>query len=155
MYSLQVSCNQNIDCDDGDSCTEDICESGKCQNPISMSNCCGNGMCEVNEDGCDDCGPFTLIASDCLVDCHTPHGIMFDLSSSNDITLHGLRFKVYASESDVYSDVTVYTAPGSYADHYNNPSSWTQVHQELISTECEFAKDENPFRSALRLTELT
>ena len=59
MYSLQVPCNQNSDCDDGNSCTNDICESEKCRHPI-LSNCCGNEICEVNEDGCvADCGPWS------------------------------------------------------------------------------------------------
>ena len=60
-YSLQTPCLQDSDCSDEDSCTVDRCDlsSGTCHNSM-LSNCCGNDVCEVNEEECSaDCGPWS------------------------------------------------------------------------------------------------
>ena len=135
------SCTQDHDCFDGVTCTVDTCNltSGTCENVVSSNCTCENFVCEVGEHSCQDCGPFTLKAPDCQHGCYAPQGIMFDVSSKNDITLNGLWLRLY-SNTVVSSYVTVYTAPGNYSTHYNNPGSWTQVHREFVSTECEFAR---------------
>jgi len=50
------SCKQHAtECDDNDQCTEDIIEDGKCVNR-EIVPCCGNNICEENEDCSLDCG---------------------------------------------------------------------------------------------------
>ena len=53
-------CSDDVDCNDGLQCSDDSCNllTGECQH-VLKDNCCGNGICEVNESHCyQDCGPF-------------------------------------------------------------------------------------------------
>jgi hypothetical protein len=46
-----ISCG---DCDDNNPCTEDKCANGQCVH-TAIAPCCGNGICENNEESCADC----------------------------------------------------------------------------------------------------
>lgn len=138
-YDIQTICIQGQDsnCDDNNACTVDTCNDGTCVNTIT-DNCCGNFVCEEGEEQkcAADCGPFELETPPCATDkCWIPQGLMFDVSATKGIILNGLSFRVYCQGffCTVNSVVTIYTASGSYNDHYNDRSSWTEVTSQSIS----------------------
>jgi hypothetical protein len=143
-YNIQTECGQDDDCSDGNDCTIDTCNNGTCiYSP--QDDCCGNGICEDGEQLCEaDCGPFELIAPPCNTQsCWIPPGLMFDISAINSIFLNGLSFRVFCQPfpgCTVNDMVTVYTASGSYNDHYNDSSIWTEVTRQSISAEREYEK---------------
>ncbi len=55
---IQPACAVDADCNDGNSCTDDICLAGSCTND-PIPNCCGDGTCDLGED-CNSC------AADCV-----------------------------------------------------------------------------------------
>jgi len=126
-------CNLDIDCSDGNSCTDDTCIAGKCIN-VPKDKCCGNFICEPGEAGsCSDCGPFTLSAPLCQGSCWVPEGIMFDISTINDIVLHGISFRVHSRNGNVASTFNVYTAPRSYSDIYDDRDTWTEIYSGQVN----------------------
>jgi len=71
--SLLTPCVNNIDCDDGDSCTVDVCTAGACSNtPISCSSgqVCVGGVCQAQGACCG--GAFCTI--DTSAGCATSGG---------------------------------------------------------------------------------
>ena len=150
-----ITCAEDSHCFDGNSCTADRCniETGECANTI-MNKCCGNGMCEANESGCNaDCGPFSIVTPQCQT-CMTPNGIMFDVISKSASAIASLYCQLFhkvcfnsdalCSKSSILnqdillkglhfrhyegsSEVIVYSAPGSYSDKYSDANSWTQI----------------------------
>lgn len=109
-------CNQDVDCDDKISCTDDNCnkETSQCSN-VMKNNCCGNFVCEAGESSCSDCGPFMLQTPD-VSPYYTPHGVFFDVEGINDIFITGIKFYL----TDGPSQVNIYTTSGSVA---TDPSS--------------------------------
>eukprot|EP01082_Thalassiosira_pseudonana_P005220 g4797.t1 g4797 contig17:57986-65940(-) len=117
-----VSCSQNSDCHDGNACTVDTClGTEQCTNTM-LGGCCGNFVCEVDESGCSDCGPFQVVTPGCSL-CYIPEGMMFDVEAVNDIILTSLNVQLYSGTNDV----TVYTASRTYNDIKFTSASWTQV----------------------------
>ena len=51
------ACEEGCLCDDGNICTDDYCDNGKCINE-DIVPCCGNGICEDEAD-CPDCAEET------------------------------------------------------------------------------------------------
>ncbi len=113
------------DCDDKNICTVDTCNgiTGICSNEVVSGQCCGNGICEAGESNCSDCGPFSLQTPDCVDNCFTENGFMFDIQAKHDVIITGLKFKLYYG----YDNITVYTASGSYLNKSTQPSSWTEI----------------------------
>lgn len=63
------SCTSDADCDDSNGCTTDSCDTstGECKF-ASVSDCCGNDVCELAEDQCicsADCGASPSTEVDC------------------------------------------------------------------------------------------
>ena len=131
-----MPCTPDADCyDDGNNCTANACTNGTCAITVE-DDCCGNFVCEAGEQACPDCGPFELAAPACVGTCWIPSGLMFDVTAIDGINLIGLSFQVYSRNPGRVNDVvTVYTASGSYNDHYNDRSSWTEVTSQSISAE--------------------
>lgn len=120
------TCNIDIDCHDGNSCTIDACNSGQCSNTV-QKNCCGNFICEVGELNCSDCGPFTVKTPSCST-CSLPYGVMFDVEAISNITLTSIEFKIKSGTNTI----NIFTAPGGYSDKQGNSTAWTQVYSDTF-----------------------
>ena len=112
---------------DGNSCTTDTCnvDTNQCIN-TKIANCCGNKLCETGElDTCnDDCGPFTLTASECNGSCFVSSNVRFNINAISDIRVVALSFYIYADEL-VSVTITIATAVGRYQDISND--EWITV----------------------------
>ncbi len=132
-----VSCSQNSDCHDGNSCTVDTCDvgTGQCRNGMTDS-CCGNFVCESGEyqSKCSDCISYRLSTPTCS-SCYSPFGMMFNVQASNDIILTNMSVQLSNGASNV---VTVYTARGTFADKATNPASWTQIFSSSFDVSGEY-----------------
>lgn len=136
-----VTCVQDSDCFDGNSCTTDTCtiETGECSNAL-VDDCCGNGVCEAKEAECDeDCGPFTLETPLCS-SCTLVNGVMFDVTTLSSIVVGGLEFRHSSADVGVY-DVTVYTAPGSYVDKTSSQEEWSTLAELTVEVTGEIWAD--------------
>ena len=134
------NCDKDQDCNDGDSCTDDTCNAGKCNNS-PRDDSCGNSACKAGELGSctTDCGPFTLIAPRCTDTCWIPRGLMFDISTTAGamgILVNGLTVRMCSASGNVSADVAIYTASGPYDNIYNNPESWTEIYSGRIDSPC-------------------
>lgn len=62
------NCGSYADCQDGDPCTDDICEpEGSCRNPFNQKPCNDGQFCTV-EDTCDGAGGCIGVPRDCLAE---------------------------------------------------------------------------------------
>lgn len=125
-----VNTDTTSDCDDGNICTTDTCDVfGGCSNTV-VPNCCGNKICEANEDtdNCfEDCavGPFTLAVPTCWAagGCWQSQGNMFNVEAiDSDIVITSLKVHIYRG-----SVTEVWTRPGSYEGFTNSKNGWTMV----------------------------
>ncbi|KAL7470486.1 hypothetical protein ACHAXS_010742 [Conticribra weissflogii] len=135
-----VSCVEDRDCFDGNSCTVDTCLvlEGQCSNTMT-TNCCGNFVCEANEGSCDDCGPFTLETSSCT-SCFTPFGFMFDVEArESGISISSIYYRHFTGTVDV----KIFTAPGNYASIQRDGSAWTQIGFQKITVDVISLSDDN------------
>ncbi|KAL7518100.1 hypothetical protein ACHAWX_002956 [Stephanocyclus meneghinianus] len=123
-------CNKDIDCDDFNECTTDVCHENFCAVSESASNCCGNGLCELGErdDNCTDCGPFHIAPAKYCEECFALDGFMFEVRLSkdaeNDIFISSISF-MHAALKDADATVALYsTIEGSYLGKENSNSGW-------------------------------
>jgi len=116
-----------INSNDGNSCTTDTCnlDTNQCINTIDL-NCCGNKICETGESGTcnDDCGPFTLTASQCNGLCFVSSIVQFNINAISDVRVNSLSFFIRPVEP-VSTTITIETAAGSYQD--SNEDDWIDV----------------------------
>ncbi|KAL7461635.1 hypothetical protein ACHAXS_002052, partial [Conticribra weissflogii] len=127
-----VTCTQDSDCRDGNSCTTDTCNlaTNQCNDPIMQANCCGNFECEVGEEDCSDCSGLILATPDCS-SCYSASGFMFDIvAGSSDILIDGLFFK----RNGDAATVTIYTVSGSYKDSFTVSGAWTEIVSTSIAS---------------------
>lgn len=135
-----VTCFADTDCNDGNSCTDDICDTNtnQCINTMRDGICCGNGICETGE------------ASTCALDCgrtlssipfglagFIASGIMFDVEATNDIFVQSVAFVPTNSEpSGTPLDLTVniYTKAGSFSGSQTDRNAWRQIFSNQVST---------------------
>lgn len=115
----------STDSNDGNSCTDDVCNQGACQNSAPRADCCGNGICEsVESNSCsNDCGPFTLATLPCIGTCITPNEVKFNVNATNDIMMQNLT--IYVRPTSNTMTVTVYSATGGYES--TGDDAWVQV----------------------------
>lgn len=128
--------NQTLDCDDNNSCTEDVCNgsTGICSNTF-VSNCCGNGVCEIGElPGCEDCGPFSISTPPGTA-YSGPYSFMFDVQAIQDIEISSISFQTFNSGT-----VSIFAAARSYSGIETDSSSWVQVFTGATTalSSCEF-----------------
>jgi hypothetical protein len=86
---LAVACQTDLDCDDSNSCTEDLCNTvtGACSNdPVSDNTSCGtNGWCIAGacfEPECDVAGLACDDANACTVDVCSSYECLFDAAAA-------------------------------------------------------------------------
>ncbi|KAL3782646.1 hypothetical protein HJC23_010155 [Cyclotella cryptica] len=120
-------CVGDADCSYEQNCALDLCNAGHCAH-FMQDYCCGNFICEEEDNmtshRCSDCELLTISTPECY-DCWKPTGFMFDVASSQDITIKSLRVQLWSG----MNYVVVYTAPGNYADKATDPSKWTQIYR--------------------------
>ncbi len=66
--NVTPSCVNNSDCDDGNSCTYDLCSSGDCINPIMVGSLCDDGVECTSNDACTfdgSCSSTTFNHGEC------------------------------------------------------------------------------------------
>jgi hypothetical protein len=114
-------------CASGKSCAVDVCVSGHCSYYIQeQEECCGDFVCGAGEaSGCSDCELTTISNPSCSGDeCSTPKGMMFDVTSSQDIVINSLAIQLYNGTNNI----AVYTTDGSYSAVPTDPSQWTRIY---------------------------
>jgi hypothetical protein len=104
----------------------------------------GNSVCEVGESSCSDCGPFDLSSGFCSSGCYPLTFFMFDVEAIEDVLISSITVEISQGNggknclvhsyyqriipANIFiSDVTLYTAAGSYSDKFSTSSSWTQI----------------------------
>ncbi len=132
LNSVQ-GCNDDGDCIDINKCTVDTCESYQCIVSDVLSNCCGNGICELGEMiSCEDCGPFVIHADNfCSKDCFALNGFMFDVSlvgkAEKRILVTSIRF-MYSIPVNSNATIDIFvTEEGSYKEHYQSRDNWILI----------------------------
>lgn len=114
-------------------CASSTCISGRCSH-ILQEECCGNLVCDLSDTPeCNDCNLSTLDTLPCT-ECSYPKGVMFDVTSSQDITIESLKVQL----SNGINYVVVYMAPGNYSDKVTDPSQWTRVYTNSFAVSGEY-----------------
>ena len=92
-------------------------------------------MCETGEsDTCNnDCGPFTLTASECNGSCFVPSNVQFNINAISGMRVNSLSFFIYAVEP-VSTTITIETADGSYQD--TSDDDWIDVAGGELTITC-------------------
>ena len=93
---------QHDDCNSGLSCVSDVCNAGHCSHFV-QEDCCANFVCDDGEDvaQCSDCELSTLNTAACTTDCTEPKGVMFDLTSNQDIIIESLTIQLYSGTNNI------------------------------------------------------
>lgn len=127
-------CSADADCSSSQDCASSVCYSGRCSTVLSME-CCGNYLCEEGEDTldeetslpvCSDCGLITLDTPTCK-NCSTPMGIMFDVTTTQDIIVKNLRVQLSGGKNYLVVYISMY---GNYSEIATDPSQWAQVYTD-------------------------
>lgn len=82
---------------------------------------------------CSDCNLSTLDTLPCT-ECWDPKGVMFDVTSSQDISIESLNVQLSSGRNYI----VVYTSPGNYSDKVTDPSQWTRVYTNSFEGMSEF-----------------
>jgi len=133
-----LGCNDDGDCDDGNSCTVDVCDglSNLCRISETLDDCCGNGMCEAGEGrSCNsDCGPFRIAAPSVCEegDCRALDGFMIDVGLSSSaptkIYISSISLAYSSPTTDDGATVNVYVSTeGSYVGKETSSTLWERV----------------------------
>lgn len=95
-----------------------------------QEECCGNFECDSEDEGCSDCDLVTLGTSTCNgSDCENPTAVMFDLSSSQDISIKSVNIQLY----DGTNNIVVYVASSNYSNVATDPSQWTRLYTNTFA----------------------
>ena len=129
-------CSEDSHCNDNNECTIDACQDNYCTVSDKLKNCCGNGVCELGELGCRDCGPFTIQPEKFCEECFALNGFMFETRlqqiAMRDIFLNSISLGHEVPEEE---DVTVllYYADMAYTD-VERPTDWILISTSVISS---------------------
>lgn len=139
-YFLSWSCSTSADCNDNNDITEDVCVQGQCQYS-AQSGVCGNGICEpTNFEFCNTCPEDCTSPNDCneisffsssTSSSSAVYGIMFDIESTQDITLLEVQVTLSAGSYTL----KLYSKEGSYVGSEFSAVDWTVLFESSVSVQ--------------------
>ena len=128
-----IECLVDTDCNDNNQCTNDLCDVNlSCANQVIPTTCCGNDICEPEEEVAGTCfldcasGPFELVTDTCT-SCAYYHGLMFDVEAKglSNVIVTSLKTRIYTAGTVT---AEVWTRPGT---HVVSSGGWTKIAGEI------------------------
>lgn len=129
-------CSEDSHCDDDNECTIDACQDNYCTVSDKLKNCCGNGVCELGELDCHDCGPFTIQPDTFCEECFALNGFMFETrlqqSAMRDVFIKSISFR-HEVPNEEDGTVALYYVDMPYTD-VERSTDWILISTRVVSS---------------------